>query len=66
MEEELKKEKWYKEKGKMQLLKNDYLIREYTYHNVHDRRRMYKIWMIEVKPNGIDELVLIIKPNLNQ
>jgi hypothetical protein len=50
----------------MQLLKNDYLIREYTYPNVHDRRRMYKIWMIEIKPNGIDELVLVIKPNLDR
>ena len=60
------REKWYKEKGKMQLFKNDYLIREYTYPNVHDRRRMYKIWMIEIKPNGIDELVLVIKPNLDR
>ena len=58
-------EKWYKAKGKMQLFKND-LIREYTYPNVHDRRRMYKIWMIEIKPNGIDELVLVIKPNLDR
>jgi len=64
----MKKEngKWYKEKGKMQLFKNDNLIREYTYPNVHDRRRMYKIWMIEIKPNGIDELVLVIKPNLDR
>ena len=59
-------EKWYRAKGKMHLFKNDYLIREYTYPNVHDRRRMYKIWMIEIKPNGIDELVLVIKPNLDR
>ncbi len=59
-------EKWYRAKGKMQLFKNDYLIREYTYPNVHDRRRMYKIWMIEIKPNGIDELVLVVKPNLDR
>jgi hypothetical protein len=57
------REKWYKEKGKMQLFKNDNLIREYTYPNVHDRRRMYKIWMSEIKLNGIDTYELIIKPN---
>lgn len=58
------KEKWYKEKGKMQLFKNDYLIREYTYPNVHDRRRMYKIWMVEIKPDGKDCYELIIKPEI--
>ena len=58
-----KAEKWYKAKGKMQLFKNDYLIREYSYPNIQDRRRMYKIWMSEIKPNGIDTYELIIKPN---
>jgi len=49
----------------MQLFKSDKLIREYRYNDSYNRRRIYKIWMTEVKPNGVDELVLIIKPNLN-
>lgn len=61
----MKNEKWYKGKGIMQLLKNDHLIREYAYPNVHDRRRMYKIWMAEIKLNGTDTYELIIKPKEN-
>ena len=63
----MKKEKeWYRAKGKMYLFKNDKLIREYRYNDSYNRRRIYKIWMIEIKPNGIDELVLVIKPNLDR
>ena len=59
-----KKEKdWYKTKGVMRLFKSDKLIREYRYNDSYNRRRIYKIWMSEVKPNGIDELVLTIKPD---
>jgi hypothetical protein len=46
----------------MQLFKNDKLIREYRYSDSYNRRRMYKIWMVEIKPNGIDCYELIIKP----
>ena len=65
MNEELnKKEKdWYKTKGVMRLFKSNKLIREYRYNDSYNRRRIYKIWMSEVKPNGIDELVLTIKPD---
>ena len=55
------KKDWYKIKGTMQLFKNDILIREYKFNDIHDRRRMFKIWNSEVKPNGIDKLELIIK-----
>jgi hypothetical protein len=47
----------------MRLFKSDKLIREYRYNDSYNRRRIYKIWMAEVKPNGIDELVLTIKPD---
>jgi hypothetical protein len=50
-------------KGKMLLLKNEHPIREYKFTMVQDRRRMYKIWMSEIKPNGIDTYELIIKPD---
>jgi hypothetical protein len=65
MNEELnKKEKdWYRTKGVMRLFKSNKLIREYRYNDSYNRRRIYKIWMSEVKPNGIDELVLTIKPD---
>ena len=59
----MKKEKeWYRAKGTMQLFKNDKLIREYRYNDSYNRRRIYKIWMVEIKPNGIDCYELIIKP----
>ena len=59
----MQKEKdWHKTKGLMQLFKSDKLIREYRYNDAYNRRRIYKIWMAEIKPNGIDELVLVIKP----
>jgi len=58
----MKKERdWYKIKGKMQLLKNEHPIREYRFNSVYDRRRMYKIWNSEIKPNGTDVYELIIK-----
>jgi hypothetical protein len=57
----MKKEReWYKIKGKMVLLKNEHPIREYRFNKVQDRRRMYKIWHSEIKPNGIDTYELII------
>ena len=49
--------------GVMQLFKSDKLIREYRFHTAHERRRMFKIWQSEVKPNGIDCYELIIKPD---
>jgi hypothetical protein len=58
-----KEKDWYKTKGVMRLFKSDKLIREYRYNDSYNRRRIYKIWMSEVKPNGIDELVLTIKPD---
>jgi hypothetical protein len=58
-----KEKDWYKTKGVMRLFKSDKLIREYRYNDSYNRRRIYKIWMTEVKPNGIDELVLTIKPD---
>ena len=61
-----KEKDWYKTKGVMRLFKSDKLIREYRYNDSYNRRRIYKIWMTEIKPNGVDELVLIIKPNLDQ
>jgi hypothetical protein len=48
----------------MQLFKNDKLIREYRYNDSYNRRRIYKIWMVEIKPNGIDSYELIIKPEI--
>ena len=61
----MKREKeWYKMKGKMQLFRGDVLIRQYNYFDSYNRRRILRIWKIEIKPNGIDEYYLIIKPNL--
>ena len=53
--------KWYKIRGTMQLFKNDNLIREFKFHDAYRRRAVLKIWNSEVKPNGIDYYVLIIK-----
>ena len=59
-----KKEKeWYKARGIVQLVKNDKVIREYRFNDYYNRRRITQIWLSEVKPNGIDELVLVIKPD---
>jgi hypothetical protein len=51
-------------KGLIQLFKNERLIREYKFHNAHDRRRILRIWNSEIKLNGQDEFYLIIKPQL--
>jgi hypothetical protein len=60
----MQKEKdWHKAKGLMHLFKNDKLIREYRYNDCYNRRRIYKIWMSEIKPNGTDTYELIIKPS---
>jgi hypothetical protein len=40
------------------------LIREYTFNDVFDRRRMLKIWTAEIKPNGKDTFELIVKPHI--
>ena len=59
----IKKEKdWYRYKGMMQLFKNDKLIREYKFNDAYKRRSILKIWLSEIKPNGIDSYELIIKP----
>ena len=55
--------KWYRTKGIMHLFKNDKLIREYRYNDIYNRRRICKIWMSEIKPNGEDCYELIIKPD---
>ncbi len=46
----------------MQLFKNDKLIREYKFNDAYKRRSILKIWLSEIKPNGIDSYELIIKP----
>jgi hypothetical protein len=62
--ESTKKEKdWNRTKGKMQLFKNDRVIREYRWNDAYNRRRIARIWKAEIKPNGIDEYILIIKPD---
>jgi hypothetical protein len=48
----------------MQLFKNEVVIRQYTYFDAYNRRRILRIWNTEIKPNGKDEYYLIIKPNL--
>jgi hypothetical protein len=58
-----REKEWYKMRGKMQLLKNEHPIREYRFNSVYERRRMYKIWHSEIKPNGKDTYELIIKPD---
>ena len=59
-----KEKEWYKTKGKMQLFKGEVLIRQYNFYDSYNRRRILRIWKSEIKPNGIDEYYLIIKPNL--
>jgi len=49
----------------MLLFKSDKLIREYRYNDTYHRRRMLKIWNSEIKPNGVDEYYLVIKPDLD-
>jgi hypothetical protein len=48
----------------MQLFKGEVLIRQYNFYDSYNRRRILRIWEAEIKPNGIDEYYLIIKPNL--
>jgi hypothetical protein len=60
----LKEKEWHQMKGKIQLFKNDRLIREYGFQHIYGRRRILRIWISEIKPNGEDEYYLIIKPNL--
>jgi hypothetical protein len=54
---------WFRGKGLIQLLKNDSIIREYRYNDPYHRRRICKIWISELKPNGKDCYELIIKPD---
>lgn len=58
-----KEKDWNKTKGKMQLFKNDRVIREYRWSDAYNRRRIARIWKAEIKPNGIDCYELIIKPD---
>ena len=46
----------------MEFYKNEICIREYKYFDASNRRRMLRIWLAEVKPNGEDEFYIIIKP----
>ena len=46
----------------MEFYKNEICIREYKYFDPSNRRRMLRIWLAEVKPNGEDEFYIIIKP----
>jgi hypothetical protein len=48
----------------MQLFRGEVLIRQYNFFDSYNRRRILRIWKAEIKPNGIDEYYLIIKPNL--
>jgi len=59
-----KEKEWYKTKGKMQLFRGEVMIRQYNFFDSYNRRRILRIWKAEIKPNGIDEYYLIIKPNL--
>ena len=54
---------WHKARGLIQLFKSDKLIREYRYNDPYHRRRIYKIWISELKPNGVDSYEIIIKPD---
>jgi hypothetical protein len=61
----MKREKrWYDNRGKMYLVKNSRYIREYSYQNTHDRKRMTKIWMSELLKKEGDQYELIYSPQI--
>ena len=62
----MKKSKdWYKQKGMMELIKDDRVIRQYRYNDSYSRRKIQRIWNSEVKPNGVSVYELIIIPEID-
>jgi len=59
-----KEKRWYEYRGKMYLVKNGRYIREYTYRDSSDRRRMTKIWMTELLKKEGDYYELIYSPKI--
>ena len=55
---------WYKQKGTMELIKDDRIIRQYRYNDSYSRRKIQRIWNSEVKPNGVSVYELIIRPEV--
>jgi len=53
---------WHKQKGTMELIKDDRVIRQYRYNDSYSRRKIQRIWNSEVKPNGVSLYELIIRP----
>jgi len=56
---------WYKQKGMMELIKDDRIIRQYRYNDSYSRRKIQRIWNSEVKPNGVSMYELIIRPDFD-
>ena len=56
---------WYKQKGTMELIKDDRVIRQYRYNDSYSRRKIQRIWNSEVKPNGVSLYELIIRPEID-
>ena len=56
---------WYKQKGMMELIKDDRVIRQYRYNDSYSRRKIQRIWNSEVKPNGVSRYELIIIPEID-
>ncbi len=56
---------WYKQKGTMELIKDDRIIRQYRYNDSYSRRKIQRIWNSEVKPNGVSVYELIIRPEVD-
>ena len=56
---------WYKQKGTMELIKDDRIIRQYRYNDSYSRRKIQRIWNSEVKPNGVSVYELIIRPDVD-
>ena len=56
---------WYKQKGTMELIKDDRVIRQYRYNDSYSRRKIQRIWNSEVKPNGVSVYELIIRPEVD-
>ena len=56
---------WYKQKGMMELIKDDRIIRQYRYNDSYSRRKIQRIWNSEVKPKGVSVYELIIRPEVD-
>ena len=59
-----KVKKWYEYRGKMYLIKNSKYIREYSYQNTSDRKRMTRIWMSEITKTEDNFYELIYSPQI--